>query len=206
VYGTVGHLRLVEGQSAQFWDLVLERTRAETFMSGYIASLGFILDRDPHEVIFAVIFISREAYVANAESPEQDARYRQMRELLCAEPLWLDGDVEPFMVNAGGDLSKASYGTVAHMRLLPGKFAEIEALGRLEAAENRTTPGMIGDWIYRLDRDPNEVVMVTVFESRDLYWANAQDPEQDRSYRRLRALLSEDPVWHDGSVVPRLRF
>jgi heme-degrading monooxygenase HmoA len=173
---------------------VLEQSRAEAFMSGYIASLGFTLDRDPHEVIFAAIFISREAYVANAESPEQDARYREMRNLLCADPLWLDGDVEPFMVNAGGDLSKASYGTVAHMRLL------------LEAAENRTTPGMIGDWIYRLDRDPNEVVSVTVFESRELYWSNAKDPEQDRNYRRLRALLSEDPVWHDGTVVPMLRF
>jgi heme-degrading monooxygenase HmoA len=206
MYGTVGHVRIQEGRVDEFWELMRQQARAEAFMSGYIASFAFSLDRDPHEVIFAAIFISREAYVANAESPQQDARYWEMRNLLCADPLWLDGDVEPFLVNAGGDLNKASYGTVAHMRLLPGKFQELEALGRLEAAENRTTPGMIGDWIYDLDRDPDEFVTVTVFESRELYWANAKDAEQDRSYRRLRALLSEDPIWHDGEVVPMLRF
>ncbi len=41
----------------------------------------------------AVVFESREAYRANAESSEQHQRYLEMRELLAEDPEWFDGEV-----------------------------------------------------------------------------------------------------------------
>ena len=37
------------------------------------------------------VFDDADAYRANAESPDQDARYREMRSLLADDPDWLDG-------------------------------------------------------------------------------------------------------------------
>jgi hypothetical protein len=37
------------------------------------------------------------------------------------------------------------------------------------------------------------------FTSKESYLANANSPEQDAFYRRLRACLEADPEWIDGS-------
>ncbi|MCX2726790.1 hypothetical protein OO015_04680 [Thermomicrobium sp. 4228-Ro] len=42
---------------------------------------------------------------------------------------------------------------------------------------------------------------MATFDDRESYRRNADDPEQDRWYRALRALLSEDPYWEDGEVM-----
>lgn len=54
--------------------------------------------------------------------------------------------------------------------------------------------------MYQTDRDANEFYMCMLFESKDAYHANAQDPRQDALYEEMRALLTEDPEWHDGEV------
>jgi hypothetical protein len=41
----------------------------------------------------AVVFADKDAYVANAQSPEQDARYQAMRALMESDPEWNDGEV-----------------------------------------------------------------------------------------------------------------
>ena len=43
--------------------------------------------------MMAVIFDDRASYVANANSPEQNARYLQMVELLEGAPEWHDGEI-----------------------------------------------------------------------------------------------------------------
>lgn len=40
-----------------------------------------------------MVFEDKESYVANANSPEQDARYRRMAELFAGEPEWHDGEI-----------------------------------------------------------------------------------------------------------------
>jgi len=40
-----------------------------------------------------VLFESKEAYVANAGSPEQHQRYLRMREMLVSDPEWHDGEI-----------------------------------------------------------------------------------------------------------------
>jgi heme-degrading monooxygenase HmoA len=50
-------------------------------------------DADPNEFFLAVVFESKEAYRANAASPEQSERYRGYRDLLTADPEWHDGEI-----------------------------------------------------------------------------------------------------------------
>jgi hypothetical protein len=40
-----------------------------------------------------VAFESKDAYWANARSPEQDARFKEMRALLASDPEWHDGEI-----------------------------------------------------------------------------------------------------------------
>jgi quinol monooxygenase YgiN len=91
------------------------------------------------------------------------------------------------------------YGTVARMMLKPGKEAEMTALMRQEEEEG--FPGHRGTIIYRSDKDPNEVYLATVFESKEAYVANANSPEMHQRYLRYRELLTAEPEWHDGEIV-----
>lgn len=91
------------------------------------------------------------------------------------------------------------YGTIARLQLRPGMEAELKELANQEL--RRAIPGYIASYIYQMDADPNEYYMAVLFESKEAYFANAQHPEQDADYRRLRELLVADPEWHDGEVV-----
>jgi hypothetical protein len=51
------------------------------------------MDADANEFYVAVVFSSKEAYVANANSPEQNARFQAMRALLTSDPEWHDGEI-----------------------------------------------------------------------------------------------------------------
>lgn len=91
------------------------------------------------------------------------------------------------------------YGTVARMRLKDGKQAEFEQ--QLKNFESRQAPGFVRSWIYRMDADPNELMLAVAFTDKDAYVANAQSPEQGADYEGMRALLESDPEWNDGEIV-----
>lgn len=91
------------------------------------------------------------------------------------------------------------YGTVARMRALPGvgrRFEEIVA-----EYEALAVPGHLGTYVYRLDSGAEDYYLVVVFEDRESYVANANDPAQHQRYLRMRELLAEDPRWHDGEIA-----
>ncbi|HMN26871.1 MAG TPA: antibiotic biosynthesis monooxygenase [Caldilineaceae bacterium] len=91
MYGTVARLQVKPGREDQFRALGKEVSMNQP--AGYVASYVYQMDADPNEYYLVVIFESKEAYHANAASPEQDAQYRQMRELLAADPEWHDGTI-----------------------------------------------------------------------------------------------------------------
>ena len=72
MYGTIGRFRIKAGMEAQFRQL---------------------MDEQAHAVEHGQIFENREAYLANAESPEMDARYHQWLPLLERGPQWHDGEI-----------------------------------------------------------------------------------------------------------------
>ncbi len=95
------------------------------------------------------------------------------------------------------------YGTVARLTLLPGKEAAMRALADDYAAE--TVPGYLGEYVFRMDAEPDVYYMMALFESRDAYHANAQSPAQHERYLKFRALLAAEPEWHDGEVISQPR-
>lgn len=60
---------------------------------GQIARYVFRMDADPGELYLIAVFESREAYWANAQSPEQHQRYQELRALMSADPEWHDGEI-----------------------------------------------------------------------------------------------------------------
>lgn len=92
------------------------------------------------------------------------------------------------------------YGTVARMKVKAGKLDEFIQLNDSTVNTRRPT-GYMGQILYKLDNDPNEVIMAVFFQDKASYQANANDPEMHKEYEQYRALLDADPEWNDGEVV-----
>ncbi len=94
------------------------------------------------------------------------------------------------------------FGTVAHARIKPGHAQAVMSLMEEWRRERKPkVKGALGGYLLRSEKDPNQMVMVAVFQDRDSYHANAADPERDRWYRQLREHLAEDPAWEDGEII-----
>jgi antibiotic biosynthesis monooxygenase (ABM) superfamily enzyme len=93
------------------------------------------------------------------------------------------------------------YGTVARFKLLPGKEAEL--IAETQGYPDLKIDGFIATAVYRADAGGEEYWLAVVFENKEKYFANADSPEQDARFQRLRALLATDPEWHDGEVLSR---
>ena len=87
------------------------------------------------------------------------------------------------------------YGTIASFRVKPGVEEQLFAL---QAAKD---PGEVASYVYRMDADPSILYLVTIFESKAAYVANADRPETDARYQHMRAYLDGEPEWHDGEIV-----
>lgn len=61
--------------------------------AGQVARYIFQADANPGEVWLVGVFESREAYWANANSPEQHERFMQIRALVESDPEWHDGEI-----------------------------------------------------------------------------------------------------------------
>lgn len=91
MYGTVARMRIKPGMEQQ---LIAEgKTFEAAQVSGFVATYIYRMDAEPNVYYLVVVFDSKASYVANANSPEQDARYRQMRELMESDPEWHDGEI-----------------------------------------------------------------------------------------------------------------
>jgi quinol monooxygenase YgiN len=90
MYGTIARLQVKPGE------LDLLRQMAEQDERQPEGEIGFYvyqMDSDPNEVWLVALFESREAYHANAQSPEQNQQFQQMMQHLVAEPEWHDGEI-----------------------------------------------------------------------------------------------------------------
>ena len=91
MYGTVARWRVKEGKGPE-----LERVSDELMRDrppGSLAVYVFRADANPNEYWVAGIFESREAYTTNSATPEQDARFRRLSELMEGDPEWHDGEI-----------------------------------------------------------------------------------------------------------------
>ena len=91
MFGTVARLTMKAGVEPRFRELMNEYERLD--IPGFVATHIYHMDDNPDEYFLTAIFRDRDSYVANASSPEQDARYRKMRECLMSDPEWHDGEI-----------------------------------------------------------------------------------------------------------------
>lgn len=91
MYGTVAHFRVKPGMEARFGELL--RAYEAVNIPGWIVTYVYRMDADKNDYYMSVVFESKEAYLKNAESPEQDARYHQLVVLLESAPEWHDGEI-----------------------------------------------------------------------------------------------------------------
>lgn len=94
------------------------------------------------------------------------------------------------------------YGSIFRLRPQDGREADVVALmeewGR---SRGQQVKGARAAYLLQSERRPGELVGVAVFDDKATYQANAEAPEQDAWYRRLRETLQEDPVWEDGAFL-----
>jgi len=97
MYGTIARFKLKKECLRDFMALGKEwdehgRIRA----AGYINSEILWEDKEAGRACMVVHFTSKEAYVKNANSPEQDRFYRKMAACMDGEPEWIDGTFQPW--------------------------------------------------------------------------------------------------------------
>jgi quinol monooxygenase YgiN len=92
MYGTVARMKVKPG-SLEALQQQMASLESDLSAGGWQSTTVYQSDSDPNELWIAVVFESKEAYRKNAESPEQNSRYEQMRALLDADPEWHDGEV-----------------------------------------------------------------------------------------------------------------
>lgn len=93
------------------------------------------------------------------------------------------------------------YGTVARIRPKTGNVARVRGyIADWNRERKPSLPGCIAVYLLTPDDPAAEAQVIAVFADKDAYDANANDPEQDRWYRRLRDLLDDDPIWQDGVI------
>src|SRR5437870_6229870 len=91
MYGTVARFRAKPGMEDKLGEQM--RVFEEAHVPGAVMTTIYRMDNDPNEYYMAVIFDSKESYFANANSPEQNARFMALMEMMVAEPEWHDGEV-----------------------------------------------------------------------------------------------------------------
>ena len=89
MYGTVA-LCTVASENV---DRLRALAAAEEFVGikGYLGTDLMAPENHPGKLLMVVRFTDRESYVANSESPDQDARYEEFRALMQEDPVWYDG-------------------------------------------------------------------------------------------------------------------
>ena len=91
MYGSVSRWRVKEGKQQE-----LETVARELMSDRPPGSRGVVIyrsDSDSREYWIAGSWESREAYHGNSSSPEQQERFRKLRDLMDGDPEWHDGEI-----------------------------------------------------------------------------------------------------------------
>ncbi|MEX0683277.1 MAG: hypothetical protein WD904_08100 [Dehalococcoidia bacterium] len=89
-FGSVFKMKPKAGKKQELVDL-FKGGRPTSDVKGFV--MAHVFDCGD-EVWGVAVFASEQAYRDNANDPAQDKEYRQMRDLLEADPEWHDGTIE----------------------------------------------------------------------------------------------------------------
>lgn len=88
------------------------------------------------------------------------------------------------------------------MKVKPGQADALTAMMSDPAVEaDMRSRGWEMDVTGVSKNDPNEIWGCVTWDTSERYYANAESSEQNAIYEKMRALLAEDPEWHDCDVL-----
>lgn len=93
---------------------------------------------------------------------------------------------------------RTMYGTVAKTKVAPENREKIRAVMQDQMTQ-RSVPGFVTSYVL-YENDSDTAWLFAIFEDRESYDRNADDPAQDADYQAYRALMDADPEWHDGMI------
>ena len=94
------------------------------------------------------------------------------------------------------------YGTIFRMKVKTGREDDLVRVFKdWESERKGKIKGAIGGLLMKPDNRSGEMIGVAIFEDRESYAANADDPEQHAWFMKMRDLLESDPEWEDGEYV-----
>lgn len=91
------------------------------------------------------------------------------------------------------------YGTCAKMRVKPENRDALQKVMDTQM-QGDPIPGYVRSYVLS-ENDSDTNWAFVIFEDKASYDRNADDPAQHGRYLEMRALLEEDPEWHDGMIV-----
>ena len=91
------------------------------------------------------------------------------------------------------------YGTVARFKIKPGTFDALMKIADVQASASMN--GYVGQYVYRMDDDPDMFYLAVLFKDKQSYVANADSPEQNERFQEMAQYFVGEPEWHDGEVV-----
>lgn len=92
MFGTIARAKVKPENRGALDELVRGQAYEDLGIDGFIASYTVWPEEQKDEVWLVAVFRDRASYRKNADSPEQDARYREFRALLESDPEWVDGE------------------------------------------------------------------------------------------------------------------
>ncbi len=94
------------------------------------------------------------------------------------------------------------YGTIFRMKVKDGQSQRvIQIFEEWNTRQKPVAKGAIGGLLMKPDGGSNELIGVAIFEDKQSYMANADNPGQQQWYAKLRDALEADPQWEDGEYV-----
>jgi quinol monooxygenase YgiN len=94
------------------------------------------------------------------------------------------------------------YGSIFRMTTRPGQEqAIIDVFDEWERELKPKIKGAVGGYVFKPDSNANQLIGIAIFADKEAYVANADYPEQNEWFLKLRALLESDPEWEDGEYV-----
>jgi antibiotic biosynthesis monooxygenase (ABM) superfamily enzyme len=91
MYGTVARFQIKPGMESKLQGHV--KAYEAIKIPGHLGTTLYRLDSGNDTYIMSVVFADKASYEKNADSPEQDKRFQEMRALLASDPEWMDGEV-----------------------------------------------------------------------------------------------------------------
>ena len=88
------------------------------------------------------------------------------------------------------------YGTMGKVKVK--KENQQKLVETMRGQQNANIEGFRAAWLMFPENREDEAVLVAIFENKEKYWANANDPEQDKRYQEFSQYFDSEPEWSDG--------